>query len=182
MSSQPRYISKRSTAQTRHALAGRADLRDGRPRARAGPGLGGLGVASRRPPHRATTRRPGGRATRGLAGRVEGCPRAAARSDSARSTGRHTDPACKIVNDRRAVARHHDCRQSTARAKRWGAYRARLAVNSRTRPDSAGRDEGRPTSLSVLVRDCLCWVAGHGFEPWKASADGFTDRCRATRA
>jgi hypothetical protein len=37
-------------------------------------------------------------------------------------------------------------------------------------PDSAGRHEGRLTSLSVLVRGSSCCVAGQGFEPWKASA------------
>ncbi len=84
---------------------------------------------------------PGAELPEALTGRVKGCPRVAARSGTARSTGCPTAPACKI-NDRHAAARHHDCRHSTAQAKRWGAYRARRAVNSRTRPDSAGRDEG----------------------------------------
>jgi hypothetical protein len=56
----------------------------------------------------------------------------------------------------------------------WGAYRARLAVNSRRRPDTAGHNNGRPTTIPVLVSDRFCCVAGQGFEPWKASADGFT--------
>jgi hypothetical protein len=54
--------------------------------------------------------------------------------------------------------------------------RARLAVNSRTRPDSARHIEDWPATVSVLVMDRFCWVAGQGFEPWKASADGFTVR------
>jgi hypothetical protein len=49
-------------------------------------------------------------------------------------------------------------------------------VNSRTRPDSAGRTEGRATTVSVLLNARFCWVAGQGFEPWKAYADGFTVR------
>jgi hypothetical protein len=32
--------------------------------------------------------------------------------------------------------------------------------------------------LSSQVRGCFCWVAGQGFEPWTASADGFTGRVR----
>ena len=39
---------------------------------------GGQGVASRRPPSRATTRQPGGRAVRRATGPVKGWPRAAA--------------------------------------------------------------------------------------------------------
>jgi len=63
-----------------------------------------------------------------------------------------------------------------------GACRARLAVNSRTRPDSAGQNERRPLTTLVLVRGRLCWVAGQGFEPWKASADGFTVRRQGSLA
>jgi hypothetical protein len=33
-------------------------------------------------------------------------------------------------------------------------------------------------TASVLVKHRLYCVAGQGFEPWKASADGFTVRCR----
>ncbi len=89
-------------------------------------------------------------------------------------------PPRKIIHDRlgssivQAAARHHDLRRT---AGRWGAYRARLAVNSRTRPDSTGHNEGRPSTVSVLVKDRSCCVAGQGFEPWKASADGFTVLC-----
>jgi hypothetical protein len=43
---QPRYVSKRSKAQPHHALAGRADLRDGRAQESLQLGLGGQGVAS----------------------------------------------------------------------------------------------------------------------------------------
>ncbi len=35
--------------------------------------------------------------------------------------------------------------------------------------------------MFVLVRNHSCWVAGQGFEPWKASADGFTVRSHPTR-
>jgi len=56
------------------------------------------------------------------------------------------------------------------------ANRAQLAVDSRTRPDSTGRDEDPSMTVSVLVKDRLCCVAGQGFEPWKAYADGFTVR------
>src|SRR5205085_9523590 len=58
----------------------------------------------------------------------------------------------------------------------WGANRARIAVASRTRPDSARHDQDLPMTWSMLVRGHLCCVAGQGFEPWKASADGFTVR------
>ena len=58
-------------------------------------------------------------------------------------------------------------------------YRARLAVNSRTRPDDARHIEDWPATVFVLVIDRFHWVAGQGFEPWKAYADGFTDRSRA---
>ncbi len=33
-------------------------------------------------------------------------------------------------------------------------------------------------TLSALVSDSFRCVAGQGFEPWKASADGFTVRCQ----
>ena len=58
-----RYNSKRSKARPHPALAGRADLRDGRTQESLRLGLSGQGVASRRPPPRATTRQPRGRAT-----------------------------------------------------------------------------------------------------------------------
>ena len=48
--------------------------------------------------------------------------------------------------------------------------REQSAMKGRTRHRS------HPKALSVLVRDRLCCVAGQGFEPWKASADGFTVR------
>jgi hypothetical protein len=72
---------------------------------------------------------------------------------------------------------HYGLRPAAGRAKRWGTYRARLAVNSRTQLDSTGHNEDRPTSLPVLARNHAHSVAGQEFEPWKASADGFTDRC-----
>jgi hypothetical protein len=37
-------------------------------------------------------------------------------------------------------------------------------------------------TASVLVKHRLYCVAGQGFEPWKASADGFTVRCQGTFA
>jgi hypothetical protein len=64
-------------------------------------------------------------------------------------------------------------------AGRWGAYRARLAVDSRIQSDSAGHNEDRPSAVPAPVSGRFCCVAGHqGFEPWKACADGFTARCR----
>jgi hypothetical protein len=61
---------------------------------------------------RATTRRPEGRATRRLAGPIEGCPRDAVWSGSARPTGCPTAPARKIESwgRRRAVERREAVR------------------------------------------------------------------------
>jgi hypothetical protein len=49
-----------------------------------------------------------------------------------------------------------------------------------------GELRGHPSSpqdeapdLSSQIKGCFSCVAGQGFEPWKASADGFTVRCRA---
>jgi hypothetical protein len=135
---------------------------------------GWLGVASRRPPRGLPRGSPGAGLANSTGGGARCCPRGAAWSGYARSTGCHMAPS---VQDRQAAARHHDLRHA---AGRWGAYRARLAVNSRTRPDAAGHNERRPTTVPVLARDRFCWVAGQGFEPWKASADGFTVRCRSS--
>jgi hypothetical protein len=49
-------------------------------------------------------------------------------------------------------------------------------VNSWTPPDSTGCGKDRPRSVFVQATCYSCWVAGQGFEPWKASADGFTVR------
>jgi hypothetical protein len=86
-------------------------------------------------------------------------------------------PTVPNVQDQ-AATRRDDLRYG---ARGRGAYRARLAVDSRTRPDSAGRNEDLPQTMCVLVRDRSCWVAGQGFEPWKASADGFTVRSTPAR-
>jgi len=54
-----------------------------------------------------------------------------------------------------------------------------LGVTTRGRPDGAGHHrtaQDRPPDLLVLVRGRSGWVAGEGFEPWKAKADGFTVR------
>ena len=59
---------------------------------------------------------------------------------------------------------------------RWGAYRARPPVNSRARSDNTGHDDDRPLTVFVLAKSGSRCVAGQGFEPWKASADGFTVR------
>ncbi|HET9253930.1 MAG TPA: hypothetical protein VFO16_01865, partial [Pseudonocardiaceae bacterium] len=48
------------------------------------------------------------------------------------------------AEDRQASARTSRLRYAAARAGRWGAYRARLTVDSQTRPDSAGYDKDRP--------------------------------------
>jgi hypothetical protein len=52
-------------------------------------------------------------------------------------------------------------------------------TDHRTAPDAAGLDKDRPLTSFVLVGGRYSCVAGQGFEPWKASADGFTDRCRS---
>ena len=92
-SSQRRYISQRNATQPKHALAGRAGLRDARPPARAGLGRCGQGVGSRRPPPGLPRGAPGAEPYEVAAGRVEGCPRGAAWSGYARSTGSHTAPS-----------------------------------------------------------------------------------------
>jgi hypothetical protein len=97
-------------------------------------------------------------------GYTDGMPRNSQRADHPRS------PRSSVPS--RLPPRH---RTSPGR---WGAYRARIAVNSRTRSDSAGRNEDQPATRSALVAGRLCCVAGQGFEPWKASADGFTVRSR----
>jgi hypothetical protein len=43
--------------------------------------------------------------------------------------------------------------------------RARIAVNSRARPDSTGQYEDQLATWSVLVASRLYWVADQGFEP-----------------
>jgi hypothetical protein len=86
---QRRYISKRSPVHTKHALAGRAGLRDGRHQrqARLG-GWAGRGIPPTSP--RATTRLPGGRPDNPARGEQGCCPRGAAWSGDARTTGCHT--------------------------------------------------------------------------------------------
>lgn len=85
---------ERNTAHQTTALAGRASLRDGQPTEQAALGR----VADRvwHPvdlpsglPHGA----PGAELPQAITGRVEGCPRDTARSDSVRSTGCHTAPS-----------------------------------------------------------------------------------------
>ena len=51
-----------------------------------------------------------------------------------------------------------------------------IPVNSCPELDVAGQTQNRPLSAFPLVKDRFCCVAGQGFEPWKASADGFTVR------
>jgi hypothetical protein len=183
----PRYISKHSTTQTQHALAGRADLRDGRHQRQSRRGGGWQGGASRRPPQGATTRRPGG------------------------TPGKHDRRWARMVPPgRRVVGR---CQVD---GMPHGFQRARSVPVSprprRSNSESAGREESRPnppatgraksvpdTAVTPGVQwgatgtaDChspanaptchrrsgtvSAGVAGQGFEPWKACADGFTNR------
>jgi hypothetical protein len=131
--SQRRYIKQTQRRPPKRALAGRAGLQDGQHKRQARHGVGrvGCGIPSTSP--RATTRCPGGKP--GKLGRWRGgmlppghrmvglCQAAGMPHDSqhARSS--------MIVRQHG----HHDLRHAAARAKRWGAYRARLTVNSRTR-------------------------------------------------
>ena len=58
----------------------------------------------------------------------------------------------------------------------FGTYSVQPPVNGWTAPDVGGLDEDRPPTVFMLVGGRSCCVAGQGFEPWKASADGFTVR------
>ena len=56
--------------------------------------------------------------------------------------------------------------------------RARIG---RSHPQTTGYARTTPDTAKIGTRPCSCWsravpagVAGQGFEPWKASADGFT--------
>jgi hypothetical protein len=123
-------------------------------------GSGGRGVASPRPPPRATTRQPGAEPDNTRGGSVEGCPRAGARSGYARPTGRHTAPACKI--DTRAVAgpsnieKYRETRRSTESVPSGQPHRVRLLTQVAKRgadeltdkPDSA-RTNRRPGLMAV---------------------------------
>lgn len=118
--SQPRYISKRSAAQTKHALAGRAGLRDGPTSAEPGS-VGWRGVASRRPPRGLPRDSPGARLPSSAGGGEGWCPRGATRLGYARSTGCHTAPSVQnhqwspeIKKASRHPARHHTGRNGTA--------------------------------------------------------------------
>jgi hypothetical protein len=81
---QPRYTSKRSAAQPNNALAGRASLQDGRPPARAEPGQVWTGCGIPSTPRGLPHGDQGQSYPEAVAGRVEGFPRVAARSGSAR--------------------------------------------------------------------------------------------------
>ncbi|MGH3808239.1 MAG: hypothetical protein ACRDRU_16780 [Pseudonocardiaceae bacterium] len=112
---QRRYISKRSTDHTRHALAGRASLRDSRPPTRAELGRGGQGVAPRRPPPRATTRRPGGRATRDPRQSRRGLPPGRRVAGLRQVDGTpHQPPARKIIRGHLRAFDHRDPKGRTA--------------------------------------------------------------------
>ncbi len=97
------------------ALAGRAGLRDGRLGALLRLGRVGLGVASPRPPSRATTRQPGAEPNDARAGSVEGCLRAAVwsgcRRDAPAQRARssmipvHDRSACTFTVNSRAEVR-----------------------------------------------------------------------------
>jgi hypothetical protein len=59
------------------------------------------------------------------------------------------------------------------------AYRARLAVSYNAVRQRRTLRKNRPLAVLVLVTPCFTCMAGQGFEPWKAAADGFIVRCRA---
>ncbi len=121
-------------ARPKCALAGRAGLRDGRHKRQAhSVGWGGCGIPSTSP--RATTRLPGGRPGK-LGGRLRGCcPRGAAWSGYARSTGCHTAPS---VQDRHWLpgigkASRHPARHRTGRGGK--APRLAQTVGHHAPPD-----------------------------------------------
>lgn len=70
-------------------------------------------------------------------------------------------PACKICEQ----LEPHDLRHAAARVGYWGAYRARLTVNSGIRSDTAGHIGGQPTIASVLARDPYLVGRGSGAAP-----------------
>lgn len=87
----------RACAQPKNALAGLADLQDGRPPELLRPGSSRWGVVSRRSPGGLPHANPGAEPDDACAGSVEGCPQAGVWSGCARSTGCHPGPS---VQDR----------------------------------------------------------------------------------
>ena len=147
--------------------------------------VGGLGVASRRSPLRATTRLPGAGLATSAGGGQGCCPRRAAWSGDARTTGCHTAPSVQELS----VPTHPRLRRSNAKSGPAARERERerRAHEPPAVPDAAATDgySGEPRAhqsslpnerpdLSSQVRAFPAGVAGQGFEPWKASADGFT--------
>jgi hypothetical protein len=81
--------------QPNHALAGRADLRDGPAHEQYCGGLDSQGGASRRPPEGLPHTSPGAEPYGARCGSIEGCPRAGVWSGNARSTGCPTSPGVR---------------------------------------------------------------------------------------
>ena len=110
------------------ALAGRADLRDDRPPARAGLGRCGQGGASRRSPPRATTRHPGGRARRARHRLRRGLP-----------------PGCRAVGLRQIDGMPHDSQRARSsvvvRQRKASRPLARRRIDARA--DTGGHCDQR---------------------------------------
>ena len=67
--------------------------------------------------------------------------------------GCHTNPSAQITNDRQAAETRHDPGTPPHGSGARALIRARLAVHSRTRPDSARHIEDRLATVLVLVMD-----------------------------
>ncbi len=103
----------------------------------------GLDAASRRSPQGLPCGAPGPSLASSAGSSVTCGPRGTAWSGCARSTG---CPSPSVQDQ--AAARRYDLRSAACEP----GIRARLAVHSWTRPDSAGHNKARPTPLSILVR------------------------------
>jgi hypothetical protein len=156
---QRRYISKHSPVHTKHALAGRAGLRDGRHQrqARLG-GWAGRGIPPTSP--RTTTRLPGGRPGNPAGGEQGCCPRGAPWSGDARTTGCHTgsqrgrtvSASATLPGHRRTLKSPVNTPIAAARTHREpvdGSASGRQSVV----PSPGGQISGIPAS-----KNCCGWV------------------------
>jgi len=140
-----------------HALARRADLRDGQPpENRRRQGSGGGGAASPRSPLRATTRQPGGRAGRRTWRLRRGLP-----------------PGWRVVGLRQADGTPHDPRRARSHSgRRWAVERRKGLRTVKPWRSSESVPPGQPRRFRPLAQ-----VA-------KRRADGLAIRqtCRSPRS